>query len=95
VATGFVADAVAVAKRDLSAGETLDGEGGYSVVGRLMSADESLRRGGLPIGLAQGARLRAALKAGELVTWQCVSVDETLLAVRLRRELEAEPRSSG
>jgi predicted homoserine dehydrogenase-like protein len=95
VATSFVADAVAVAKRDLGVGETLDGEGGYTVVGRLMGADESLRRGGLPIGLAQGVRLRAALKAGELVTWSSVSVDEASLAVRLRRELETEQRAAG
>ncbi|HEY9532160.1 MAG TPA: Gfo/Idh/MocA family oxidoreductase, partial [Burkholderiales bacterium] len=41
-ATGWRADAVAVAKRDLQEKEILDGEGGYTVVGRLMPAEVSL-----------------------------------------------------
>jgi len=59
--TGFRADAVATAKRDLKPGETLDGEGGYTVVGKLMQAQASLRIGGLPLGL--GPR-REATQAG-------------------------------
>ena len=39
--TGFRADAVATAKRDLKPGEPLDGEGGYTVVGRLLPAADS------------------------------------------------------
>src|SRR6266571_3326198 len=42
-ATGWRADAVAVAKRDLKANEILDGEGGYTVVGQLMPAEASLK----------------------------------------------------
>src|SRR6185312_1349044 len=45
-------DAVAVAKRALRAGETLDGEGGYTVWGKLVPAERSLAEGALPIGLA-------------------------------------------
>ena len=41
-ATGWRADAVAVAKKNLKQGEILDGEGGYTVVGRLMPAADSL-----------------------------------------------------
>jgi predicted homoserine dehydrogenase-like protein len=52
--TGFRGDVVAVAKRDLTSGETLDGEGGYTVWGRLVPARDSLACGGLPIGLAHG-----------------------------------------
>ena len=37
-ATGFRADVVATAKRDLKAGEMLDGEGGYTVYGKLFPA---------------------------------------------------------
>src|SRR5204862_423480 len=43
--TGFRADVVATAKRNLNAGEILDGEGGYTVVGRLMPAAESMAQG--------------------------------------------------
>jgi hypothetical protein len=57
-ASGFRGDAVAVAKRDLALGEILDGEGGYTVWGRLLPARESLSQGALPIGLAHGVALR-------------------------------------
>ena len=49
---GFRGDAVAVAKRALKAGETLDGEGGYTVYAKLIPAARSLKLGALPIGLA-------------------------------------------
>ena len=87
--TGFRADVVAVAKRALGQGEVLDGEGGYTVVGRLMSAEESLRLGALPLGLAHGWRLLRPVAAGEPVRWSDVAVDENSTAVRLRREMES------
>jgi predicted homoserine dehydrogenase-like protein len=87
-ADAWRADAVAVAKRDLEQCELLDGEGGYTVVGQLMSSSESHTRGCLPLGLAQGALIRQPLRAGQVITWGCVALDETLPAVRLRRELE-------
>ena len=55
---GWAGDVVATAKRDLRTGETLDGEGGYCVWGKLMPAADSLALGGLPIGLSHGVRLR-------------------------------------
>ena len=54
--TGFRGDVTATAKRDLDAGEMLDGEGGFTVWGRLMPAEASLAMGALPIGLAHGVR---------------------------------------
>jgi len=87
--TGFRGDAVATAKRDLAAGERLDGEGGFTVWGRLLPAADSLRLGGLPIGLAHDVRLRHAVKAGAPVRWADVDIDEAGEAVRIRREMEA------
>jgi predicted homoserine dehydrogenase-like protein len=87
--TGFRADAVAVAKRALNAGEILDGEGGYTVVGKLMPGVDSLRIGALPLGLAHGVKLRRAVAAGQPVRWLDVEVDESSPAVKLRREMEA------
>ncbi len=84
----FRGDVVAVAKRDLAAGELLDGEGGYTVWGRLMPAAASLAAGALPIGLAHGVGLNRAVAAGELVTWDAVGLDETRIDVALRREME-------
>jgi predicted homoserine dehydrogenase-like protein len=88
-ATGFRADVVAVAKRDLKAGETLDGEGGYTVWGRLMPARDSLACGGLPIGLAHGVRLMRAVSKGSTVTARDVVLPESE-AARVRQELEAQ-----
>src|SRR5258706_1242957 len=87
--SAFRADAVAVAKRDLKAGEVLDGEGGYTVVGRLMPAADSLRLGGLPLGLAHQVSLLGPVRAGQPVLWSDIVHDPASDAVRLRREMEA------
>jgi predicted homoserine dehydrogenase-like protein len=86
---GFRGDVVATAKRDLAAGEMLDGEGGFTVWGRLMPAAGSLRLGGLPIGLAHNLRLRSSVQAGMPVRWVDVAIDETGETVRARREMES------
>jgi predicted homoserine dehydrogenase-like protein len=87
-ATGWRADAVAIAKRNLKPGEVLDGEGGYTVVGRLMPAADSLNRGCLPLGLAHGWKVTRAVSAGQTVGWADVAVDTSSTAVRVRREME-------
>ncbi len=87
--TGFRGDVVATAKRGLRAGEVLDGEGGACVWGRLMPAAESLRVGGLPIGLANRVPLVRDVAAGAAVTWDDVRMDAADPAYRFRREMEA------
>ena len=84
---GFRGDVVAVAKRTLAAGERLDGEGGYTVWGRLMPGAASVAAGALPIGLAHGVRLVRAVPEGSVVTWDAV---EGLRgpAAEARREME-------
>jgi predicted homoserine dehydrogenase-like protein len=89
VATAWIADAVATAKKDLKAGEVLDGEGGYTVVGRLMPAADSLAQGCLPLGLAHGWRMLKPVAAGQPLRWSDVAFDSTSTAVRLRREMES------
>jgi predicted homoserine dehydrogenase-like protein len=86
---------VAAAKRDLAAGEELDGEGGYAVYGRLMPAENSLVLGALPIGLAHGIKLRNAVATGEFVRWSDVAIDEGQEPVRFRREMEQWSRTEG
>ncbi len=80
---------VATAKRNLAAGETLDGEGGYTVYGKLVPAADSRALGGLPLGLAHGVKLTRAIAAGTPVRWEDVRYDEQDPAVRFRREMEA------
>jgi predicted homoserine dehydrogenase-like protein len=62
---GFRGDVVAVAKRDLAAGEVLDGDGGSMVWGRLVSAWDSMDGGLLPAGLARKAVLHRDVPAGK------------------------------
>ena len=92
---GFRADVAATAKRALRAGERLDGEGGYTVYGRLMPARASLAAGCLPIGLAHGLVLRRAVPAGQPVRWEDVEFNETDAAIRFRREMEGTFRDGG
>ncbi len=89
--TGFRADVAACAKRDLGTGEELDGEGGYTVWGRLMAAGDSLTLGAVPIGLAHAMTLKAPVKKGDIIKWSDVDAarQETSAAYTLRREMEA------
>lgn len=90
VADAFRADVVATAKRDLKAGEVLDGEGGGCVWGKLQTAGTSLAIGGLPIGLASRVPLLRDVKAGQCVTWDDVRIDTNDDAYRYRRAMEHE-----
>jgi predicted homoserine dehydrogenase-like protein len=79
---------VAVAKRDLKAGERLDGEGGYCVWGRLMPAPDSQAAGALPIGLAHGVTLQHDVPQGTVVPRSAVQLDPHDGAVAARAEME-------
>lgn len=68
----LVAEVAAIAKRDLAAGEKLDGIGGYTVYGRLMPANEAAVKRVLPIGLAHGRRLLRPMPAGSLISYDDV-----------------------
>jgi predicted homoserine dehydrogenase-like protein len=89
VATCFNADVIATAKRDLKPGELLDGEGGYTVFGKLFPARKSLTRGSLPLGLAHNLKLVRPVVKDQSLTWADVAADESLPAYQLRREMEA------
>lgn len=86
---GFNGDAVACAKRDLAVGEILDGEGGYTVWGKLMPAIDSVKMSALPIGLAGGVRVVRPVLKGAVLCWEDVAIDAADPTVRLRREMEA------
>jgi len=85
----FRGDVAAVAKRDLRAGEMLDGEGGYTVWGRLMPAQASLKVGALPIGLAHRVKLTHDVAHGAVVRWSDVETDAADDTVRTRKAMEA------
>ncbi len=84
----FRSDVAAVAKTRLEPGRRLDGEGGFCVRGQLASAEQSLRLGALPIGLAHDLELLRPVEAGQVVSWDDVAFDPEDPAVRFRREME-------
>ena len=88
IAREFRGDVVAVAKRDLAIGEVLDGEGGYTVAGQLRPARDSVPMKALPLGLSGGVRMLRPVKADTILTYDDVTLDENLAAVKLRREVE-------
>ena len=89
VAVGWNADVVATAKRDLQPGELLDGEGGYTVWGKLLPAARSRAIGGLPLGLAHGVKVVRPVAKGQSLCWDDVAMDQGSAAYRVRREMEA------
>ena len=86
--TGFRSDVVATAKRDLKAGEMLDGEGGFCVWGKQTPADVSLERELLPLGLAHNVKLLRDIAQGSALKWTDVAYDPNDAAVKFRREME-------
>ncbi|KAJ4294239.1 hypothetical protein N0V90_007929 [Kalmusia sp. IMI 367209] len=84
----WAGDVVATAKRNLKAGEKLDGEGGFMVYGRLMRAEDSLGIEGLPIGLAHGLILKRNVGKDEGLSWKDVEFSEKSQAVAVRREMD-------
>jgi len=88
---GFYGDVVATAKKDLKAGEFLDGEGGFTVWGKLVSARRSVETRALPVALSHHVKLQNDVAKGSIVSWNDVVIDESqTAALELRRETEAQ-----
>ncbi len=85
----FNSDVVATAKRDLKAGEILDGEGGFCVWGKQTPSEMSLAEGYLPLGLAH-TKLVRDVKSGQRLRWSDVAIDAADPTVKFRRAMEAE-----
>jgi predicted homoserine dehydrogenase-like protein len=85
---GFRGDVASIAKKNLRAGEVLDGEGGYTVWGKLMPAAESLKTGALPIGLAHRVKLKNDVAHGAVVRWSDVEYDAGNDTIKIRKAME-------
>jgi predicted homoserine dehydrogenase-like protein len=86
--TEFRGDAVATAKKDMAAGEMLDGEGGFAVWANAIPATRSLDLRALPMGLAHNVRLKRPIKKDQIVSYDDVDMVNDLDVVALRREQE-------
>jgi len=79
------AECVAAAKRDLRAGDMLDGIGGGTVYGLIETAERAARAGAVPVGLLRGGRMRRDAARGTVLTREDVVLDDSLTIVHLRR----------
>lgn len=82
----FRGDAVATAKRDLKAGEFLDGEGGFATWAKAIPATISTEIDALPMGLAHHVKLKSNIKQDQVVRMSDVDLVDDLDVVDLRRE---------
>jgi len=83
----FNGDVVAVAKRDIKIGEILDGEGGYTVWGKLMPSTASVKTQALPIGLASDVTVTRPIKQGQVISMDDISADTTAQAWQVRAKM--------
>ncbi len=83
-------EVVATAKQDLRAGAVLDGLGGYDTYGQAERADLTAVENLLPMGLAEGARLRVDLPRDQVLRYADVDLPAGRLVDRLRAEQAAE-----
>lgn len=83
---GSVAETVAIAKKDLKSGETLEGIGGRSVYGVLERAEVQRKERLLPIGLiTEKTKLARDVKSGVALTYDDVILDEQASIVKIRK----------
>jgi predicted homoserine dehydrogenase-like protein len=79
-------DVVTAAKTDLKAGDTLDGLGGYMTYGLCENADLTHREKLLPIGLAEGCKLKRDIPKDQVMTYDDVEIPVGRLVDQLRAE---------
>ena len=84
-----VADVITVAKRDLKAGERLDGSGGYTVNGLIEKAGIARAENLLPLGLADDIKLKFDVSQGEAISYDMVELNEDSFVLKLRRLQDA------
>jgi predicted homoserine dehydrogenase-like protein len=84
-----VSETIAVAKKDLKAGEHLDGIGGFTVYGIIDTYENAKKENALPIGLVnENVVMTREVKKGQIITYDSVKLDESSLILQLRRMQE-------
>ncbi|MBV7391497.1 NAD(P)-dependent oxidoreductase [Enterococcus sp. ALS3] len=81
-----ISETVAVAKKDIKAGERIDGIGGYCVRGVLETHADMKKNGNVPIGLVGGSSVaKRDIKDGTFLTYDDIEIDESTTVYRLRK----------
>ena len=81
-----ICETVTIAKKDLKAGEKLDGIGGYTVYGTIDTYETAKEESLLPIGLInENTIVKRDIKKGELITYDMVELDKDTMIYKLRQ----------
>ena len=84
---GPVSECITVAKRDLKAGETIDGIGGYTTYGSIATAQETYEKGYVVYALVnRNTRMKCDVKKGTLLTLDMVDLDTSTQLYQVRKE---------
>ena len=87
---GPVSECITVAKKDLKAGETIDGIGGYTTYGSIATAEETYAKGYVVYGLInKKTKMRRDVAKGQLLTLDDVELDTTTQLYKTRKEQDA------
>jgi predicted homoserine dehydrogenase-like protein len=84
-----VCDVITIAKRDLRAGEELDGIGGFTCYGTIENSDVCRRDNLLPMGLSEGCILKRDIRKDDAIACADVEFPATRLCDTLRAEQNA------
>ena len=90
-----VAETLAVAKRDLAPGDTIDGIGGTCVYASVDNVHTTRAEGLVPLGILDGARVRLAVPQGTPIRYSDIELDERSVIVQLRRLQDVLVMGSG
>ena len=79
-----ISEVVCVAKRDLTAGQKVEGIGGHDWYGTIMKRAEAVAQSAVPIGIGAGGTVTRAVKRGEVISLDAFEPDRTSFVYRLR-----------
>ena len=81
----MVAELVSIAKRDLKAGQKVDGIGGYDFFSRIYTVEDAQAAHGMPMGLTPGGHVLKDIARGGMITTDNFAPDTTQLVYKLRQ----------
>jgi predicted homoserine dehydrogenase-like protein len=85
---GPACEVITLAKKDLMAGELLDGVGGFSCYGVIDNIETARSQRLLPMGLSEGCRLKKNVQKDQPISYEDVDVPESI-SFKLRKEQDA------
>ena len=90
VSRELVSEVVAIAKRDLKAGERVGDIGSPDILGRTYIYREAYARGAIPLGVAPGGQVVRDIPAGEMLTTESFVPDPDKFVFKVRQMQDAQ-----